>query len=124
LIEAIRAAHRGESLLDPEVAARILDRFSSMIGQSPPSQPPPKEKESSHFLLPVVDMPKLTPRELEVLALMVEGARNKEIAEVLVIAERTVKIHVGNILSKLNASNRTEAVAIAIRMGLLRRESD
>jgi NarL family two-component system response regulator LiaR len=124
LIEAIRAAHRGESLLDPEVAARILDRFSSMIGRSPPPQPPPKEKESPHSLLPVVDMPKLTPRELEVLALMVEGARNKEIAEVLVIAERTVKIHVGNILSKLNASNRTEAVAIAIRMGLLRRESD
>ena len=64
-------------------------------------------------------MPKFTPRELEVLQLMGQGARNKEIAERLVIAERTVKIHVGNILSKLNVDNRTEAVAVALKSGLL-----
>jgi two-component system nitrate/nitrite response regulator NarL len=61
----------------------------------------------------------LTPREMEVLRLMARGSRNKEIAETLTIAERTVKIHVGNILGKLNVTNRTEAVALAIKLGLL-----
>lgn len=111
LVEAIRAAYRGESLLDPEVAARILDRFSSMM---PP--PPPPAKETT---IQSDDLPDLTPREMEVLTLMSQGARNKEIAETLVIAERTVKIHVGNILGKFNATNRTEVVAMALKMGIL-----
>ncbi len=120
LIEAIRAAYRGESLLDPEVAARILDRFSSMIGQTGPSQPSPQTGTNSADSHKSPAFPqKLTPRELEVLTLLGQGARNKEIAQTLVIAERTVKIHVGNILGKLNVSNRTEAVAVAMRMGLL-----
>ncbi len=50
---------------------------------------------------------------------MAKGARNKEIARTLVIAERTVKVHVGNIFNKLNVNNRTEAVAVAMKMGLL-----
>jgi two-component system, NarL family, response regulator LiaR len=109
LVEAIRAAHRGESLLDPEVAARILDRFSSMMAPLPVKE----------IAGQAVDLPDLTPREMEVLTLMGRGARNKEIAETLVIAERTVKIHVGNILGKFNATNRTEAVAMALKMGIL-----
>ncbi len=116
LIEAIRAAHRGESLLDPEVAARILDRFTRLIDQSSPAHSSNKMEKAGG----AASVPELTPREFEVLKLMGQGARNKEIAETLVIAERTVKIHVGNILSKFNASNRTEAVAIAMQMGLLR----
>jgi len=112
LIEAIRAACRGESLLDPEVAARILDRFSSLIGRDSPAQ-------SAQTNAPPRIQIKLTPRELDVLRLMVQGDRNKEIAQTLVIAERTVKIHVGNILGKLNVTNRTEAVALAIQLGLL-----
>ena len=128
LIEAIRATHRGESLLDPEVAARILDQFSSMIEQAPepPSSdrpadrppPPPTYYELSEGQK-WLELPKLTPREMEVLRLMSQGVRNKEIAQNLVIAERTVKIHVGNILGKLEVTNRTEAVAVAIKMGLL-----
>ena len=112
LIEAIRAACRGESLLDPEVAARILDRFSSLIGRDSPAQ-------SAQTNAPPRIQIKLTPRELDVLRLMVQGDRNKEIAQTLIIAERTVKIHVGNILGKLNVTNRTEAVALAIQLGLL-----
>lgn len=112
LIEAIRAAHRGESLVDPSVAARILDRFSSLVAQSTSASAEPDPS-------PAVEQFKLTPRELEVLRLLGQGARNKEIAEALIIAERTVKIHVGNILTKLNVSNRTEAVAVAMKVGLL-----
>ena len=116
LVEAIRVAYRGESLLDPEVAARLLDRFSSMV-EKPTSSAAIKPNDK---LSPATDKsPKLTPREQEVLILIAQGLRNREIAEQLVIAERTVKIHVGNILGKLNAANRTEAVAIAIKLDLL-----
>lgn len=115
LIEAIRAAHRGESLLNPTVAARILDRFSNMVEQAThQDKPEPKPKPS------IENSAKLTPRELEVLRLLGRGARNKDIAKELHIVERTVKIHVGNILGKLNVSNRTEAVTQAIKLGLLK----
>ena len=62
----------------------------------------------------------MTRRESDVLGLLVEGLQNKEIAERLGIAERTVKFHVGSILRKLDAGNRTEAVATAIRKGLIK----
>ncbi|MCB9078912.1 MAG: response regulator transcription factor [Anaerolineaceae bacterium] len=114
LIEAIRAAHRGESLLNPTVAARILDHFSSMVEQVTAQDEPDQKSKSS-----TDNDPKLTPRELDVLHLLGRGARNKEIAKELHIVERTVKIHVGNILGKLNVTNRTEAVTQAIKMGLL-----
>jgi DNA-binding NarL/FixJ family response regulator len=61
----------------------------------------------------------LTPRELEVLALLVQGLPNKGIADSLYIGERTVKFHVSSILAKLNAGNRTEAARIAISRGLI-----
>ncbi|MCB0210313.1 MAG: response regulator transcription factor [Anaerolineae bacterium] len=114
LIEAIRAAHRGESLLNPTVAARILDHFSNMVEQTM-AQDDSDVKLKQHGS----DDPKLTPRELEVLRLLGRGARNKDIAKELHIVERTVKIHVGNILGKLNVTNRTEAVTQAMKMGLL-----
>lgn len=65
------------------------------------------------------DIAQLTPRELEVLALLGQGLQNKEIAVSLVINERTVKFHVSAIMGKLNAGNRTEAVAIAVQQGLI-----
>jgi NarL family two-component system response regulator YdfI len=61
----------------------------------------------------------LTPRELEVFAMLAEGAGNKTIAWKLGISEHTVKFHVASIMSKLNAASRTEAVAIGIRRGLI-----
>ncbi|MFN2291730.1 MAG: response regulator transcription factor, partial [Anaerolineae bacterium] len=63
----------------------------------------------------VTEAYELTPREEEVLALMVEGLTNPEIAERLVVSRSTAKAHVSNILSKLGASNRTEAIAIALQ---------
>ena len=119
LVEAIRAASRGESLLDPVVAARVLDRFYYMSTQSPPATAPPAPKPTPKAPPQPTFLPKLTRREKEVLKLMAKGLRNKTIAKKLVITERTVKVHVGHIFNKLNVSNRTEAVAVAMRAGLL-----
>ncbi len=114
LVEAVRAADKGESLLSPEIAARILNQFSNMINQSP------AEAEAAQRAKPVVrDIPPLTKREKEVLHLLGKGVRNREIAEQLVIVETTVKIHLRNIYSKMNVGNRTEAVLLAKDLGLL-----
>ncbi|MBN1262587.1 MAG: response regulator transcription factor, partial [Anaerolineae bacterium] len=66
---------------------------------------------------PVYD---LTPREEEILALMVKGLTNRDIAEHLIVSESTVKFHVSNVLSKLGVSSRTEAVSLALQEGLVK----
>lgn len=103
LLGAIRAASRGEALLPPVVAGRLVERFTQM------AQRQTGDGEET-----------LTERELEVLRLMAQGARNKEIAHDLSITERTAKAHVSSILGKLAASDRTEAVTIALRKGLIK----
>ena len=93
LLQAIKAVHAGQTLLSPGVAARL-------VGGGPGAET-------------------LTPREMEVLRLMGQGLSNNEIAAQLVIAPRTAKVHVQNILAKLGAANRTEAVSLAVRQRLL-----
>ncbi len=108
LVQAIRVVAEGGSLLQPEVAARVLDRLSTLMGG---------EKGSESALAEPASL--LTPREQEVLTLLAGGARNRDIAEALFISERTVKVHVANLMAKLEARTRTEAVARAIQLGLL-----
>jgi len=101
LLETIRAAARGESLLPSEVVDRVVAHLER-----------PREVESAT----------LSRREGQVLALIAAGAANKEISRELGIAERTAKAHVTSIFNKLGASSRAEAVAIALRSGLLSSE--
>ncbi|MDX1687764.1 MAG: response regulator transcription factor [Candidatus Promineifilaceae bacterium] len=100
LFNAVRVVHGGGSLLQPVVASKLLKQVSR-----------PGEPEQ--------ELEALTPREEEVLQLLAQGLQNKEIARQLVISERTVKFHVSSILAKLDAGNRTEAVAIAAQHGLV-----
>jgi len=98
LLEAIRAAARGESKLHPRVAARLL-REMRQQGQSP--------------------LKDLTPRELEVLTRVARGRSNPEIAADLVISEPTVRMHVANILSKLHLADRTQAAIYALQQHIV-----
>jgi two-component system, NarL family, response regulator len=92
LLEAIRAVARGQKRLPAEVAARLMERMSTEA---------------------------LTERELDVLRLMARGRSNKVIGAALSISEGTVKFHVNNILGKLAADDRTQAVTIALQRGIL-----
>lgn len=97
LAEAIRSAHAGRPTLSPEATTALV--------QSTRKSPQPRYE--------------LTERELEVLALMVGGLNNPEIAERLAVTRSTVKFHVSNILSKLGVGSRVEAVALAVQHDLV-----
>jgi DNA-binding NarL/FixJ family response regulator len=99
IARAVRAAHAGEALLDPGVAARLLDTMAR------PDRDAPGES--------------LTRREREVLGLIGRGFSNKRIALELGIAEKTVKTHVGHVLAKLGVPDRTSAALHAVRAGLV-----
>jgi NarL family two-component system response regulator LiaR len=97
LAEAIRAAHAGRSTLAPEATKVLI--------QNARQGPTPGDD--------------LTPREREVLALMVEGMTNPEIAECLNVSRSTARAHVSQILSKLSVTNRAEAITLAFRLKLV-----
>jgi DNA-binding NarL/FixJ family response regulator len=93
VLRAIRIVHSGKRLMPPEVAARLTEHFPHSA---------------------------LTPREIEVLALVAKGLANKEVASHLGTASGTIKMHVQNILEKLGASDRTHAVTIGLQRGIIR----
>ncbi len=92
LIDVIRAVHEGRPTLAPEVRARLAERSHQM---------------------------QLTPREVQVVELISQGMRNKEIAAALGISFETAQVHVKNILAKLKVQDRTAAVGVAVRRGII-----
>jgi NarL family two-component system response regulator LiaR len=100
LAHAVIAARHNEAVLHPDVAARLMQEFSAPHSSGPA-------------------MEQLTERELDVLRLIARGKSNKEIADTLVISEKTVKTHVSNLLSKLHLADRTQAAIYALRQRLV-----
>ena len=100
LIQAIRDVYNGESSLHPAIARKLIRELNRPAGN-----------------LPQTDEP-LTEREVEVLVYVARGYSNQEIADALIISERTVRTHVSNILSKLHLANRTQAALYALKEGL------
>ncbi len=104
LLEAICAVHRGEARLHPDIARKLMDQVAQQTAAERTAQGP------------VTD---LTDRELEVARLVAEGCSNHEIAEQLVISDKTVKTHISNILDKLDLQDRTQLAIYAIKHGLV-----
>ncbi len=106
LFEAIRSVHAGGSLLQPVVAHKLMQHvaLASKAGADRPQDAP---------------IEALTEREMQVLSELSRGKTNREIAASLFITERTVKFHVSAILRKLEVTNRTEAVKVAVQRGLI-----
>jgi NarL family two-component system response regulator LiaR len=99
LLQAIHSVARGEGFLSPTIASKVMRELNQ-----PPKLPPTKDP--------------LTEREVEILQLVAQGLTNDEIAEKLVVSERTVRTHVSNILAKLQLANRTQAALYALKEGL------
>ena len=99
IANAIRATYKGQSVLEPEVTGKMMQRMRA-----------PKKMELHE---------ELTNREMEILLLMTEGKSNQEIADELFISLKTVKVHVSNILSKLNVQDRTQAVIYAFKHSIV-----
>ena len=92
LVQVIRQVHAGKKRVPPEVAAHLAEHMSDE---------------------------ELTAREIDVLRRVAGGNRNKDIAELLFISEETVKVHIKHIMDKLGAKDRTQAIAIAVRRGII-----
>ncbi len=104
LVDAIRKASRGEAVLHPRVAARLVKEVQGIRSES------------------INPFSELSEREMEILRLIASGISNREIAETLFISEKTVKSHVSNILSKLHLADRTQAAVYAWNQGIVRRD--
>jgi DNA-binding NarL/FixJ family response regulator len=110
LARAIRSVASGDAVVSPRITRRLLDVYASQL--------PDLSGDTSGRVHAALDQ--LTPREQEVLLAVATGLSNTEIAEKLVVAEATVKTHVGSILAKLDLRNRVQAVIFAYDVGLVR----
>jgi NarL family two-component system response regulator LiaR len=104
LVMAIRAVAEGYALMSPVVARKVMGEFG---------RPAPPDRSATAALA------SLTEREREILTLLGQGRTNREIADELVLAEKTVKTHITNIFSKLHVRERTQAALLAVRSGLV-----
>ena len=103
LVDAIRAAHHGEARLHPEVMRKLMAQVAAQTSSG-------KRQWNG---------PQLTDREQEVIRLVAQGKSNREIAEALIISEKTAKAHISNILGKLGLDDRTQMAVYAIKHGLV-----
>ena len=100
LFKAVRSVMQNESLIQPSIASKVLDRFVKISREA---------REPSGF----------SSREIEVMGLMAKGLSNKDIADSLFLSESTVKTHIQSIFHRLKVKDRTEAVMVAIKKGLI-----
>lgn len=105
LLQAIREVHEGEPSMQPGIAHKVM-RELQRVSNLPPTEEP------------------LTERELQVLQFVAQGLTNQEIADKLVVSERTVRAHVSHILDKLHVANRTQAALHALKEGLAKLDTD
>jgi DNA-binding NarL/FixJ family response regulator len=112
LVGAIREVARGGSVIDPKVVETLVAALGDL---QPAAEPPSAARPVASLTEP------LTERELEVLALVAEGASNQDIARTLVVSLATVKTHINHIFGKLDAESRVQVVARARALGLLER---
>lgn len=105
LLQTVRAVANGQALFGASIAARIMRFFQDAVADLKP-------------ILPGKIFPELTPRELEVLELIAQGANNNQIAEKLVISDKTVRNHITSIFSKLQVADRAQAIIKARDAGL------
>jgi two-component system, NarL family, response regulator LiaR len=108
LVAAVERVHRGEALIDPGLAAQVLDEFRRI------SLPVPEAQDAA----------RLTVGEMQVLQLVAQGDDNKTIADQLNIAERTVANRLRDIFQKLHVNNRTQAALVALRKGWAKLEEE
>jgi len=106
LLNAIRSAARGESVVSPQMTGKLM--MGVRMGKEGVAQEDDKEK--------------LSPREKDIIALLAKGVSNKEMAHTLNVAESTVKIHVQNILKKLHLTSRVQAAVYAVEHGLVQKD--
>ena len=116
LTNALRRALDEQSPLDQELALQLIRHLASKTAQLVVRPPAPEGGDSASTPPPNT----LTPRELEVLGLLVQGKTNQEIAEDLLISRATAKVHVRHIIAKLGVSDRTQAIVRAFEVGLVR----
>ncbi|OIQ98591.1 transcriptional regulatory protein DegU [mine drainage metagenome] len=125
LLQSIRSAARGESVMSPQMSGRLADAM-----RAPPQNPPPTPSNCTGCHLnpiqsqppttpPAQDLNKLSSREREIIIMLARGVSNKEIARDLDLAESTIKIHVQGILRKLNLTSRVQAAVYAVKNGLV-----
>jgi len=107
VLEGIRAVHRGEPVMTPQIARKVLEQFRYLSEIAPrPAYRPPLEDDPAASL---------SDKESRVLQLIAEGKSNRQIADMLFLAEGTVKNYVSRIMEKLHAGSRTELAVIALR---------
>ncbi|MBV2262746.1 MAG: response regulator transcription factor [Thauera sp.] len=122
LVAAIKTAAQGESVVSPQMMGKLLSGVRGTPGRqangglAPASAPPPRGTPVA--AAEAAELDRLSPREREILRFIARGQSNKEIARALELAESTVKIHVQNMLRKLNLSSRVQAAVFAVENGL------